>query len=76
MDCSFLKRFSRSAFLRGGVVSHHKFAFLVFEWRRLSFELGADWYGLAFGLRLSCWAVRIDFLVFNFEISLAPKDES
>lgn len=76
MDCSFLKRFSRSAFLRGGVVSPHKFAYLLFAWRRLSVELGADWYGLAFGLRLSCWAVRVDFLVFNFEISLATKDES
>lgn len=76
MNCSFLKRVSRSAFLRGGVVSHHKFAYLVFDWRRLSVELGADWYGLAFGLRVSCWAVRVDFLVFNFEVSLASQDES
>lgn len=44
--------------------------------RRLSVELGADWYGLAFGLRLSCWAVRVDFLVFNFEVSLVSEDES
>ena len=32
--------------------------------------------GLAFGLRVSCWAVRVDFLVFNFEVSLASQDES
>ena len=32
--------------------------------------------GLAFGLRLSCMAVRVDFLVFNFEVSLVPQDES
>lgn len=76
MNCSFQKRVSRSAFLRGGIVSRHKFAYLEFAWRRLSVELGADWYGLAFGLRVFCRDVRVDFLVFNFEVYLASKDES